>query len=243
MKTPVEEFASVLQQLTEKVRELELRGCRPGRARPIGGSARREPLVPRRCLVIRTARRGLSQEQPVATGRSWPTADVANRSDCTLRRASCIVLQTPRIEIFPFRFCDPITGKRVRARYVAKRHVIAEQYKEWEITGPPEIRDVDPNEDYFNPWRNPRVGKAPVNEPPLNKPPAEKDPPPKAPPVKEPKQIGAPYEHEPQLDEIERFFVLLFLRRYVTYCARRVRFVQMNGAAQLHREVAVARQR
>ena len=33
MKTPVEEFASVLQQLTEKVRELELRRCRPGRAR------------------------------------------------------------------------------------------------------------------------------------------------------------------------------------------------------------------
>jgi hypothetical protein len=35
MKTPVEEFASVLQQLTEKVRELELRRCRPGRARPM----------------------------------------------------------------------------------------------------------------------------------------------------------------------------------------------------------------
>jgi hypothetical protein len=37
-----------------------------------GRSARREPLVPRRCLVIRTARRGLpksSQWRPAARGR------------------------------------------------------------------------------------------------------------------------------------------------------------------------------
>ena len=55
--------------------------------------------------------------------------------------------------------------------------------------------------------------------------------------MKESKQIAAPLEHEPQLDEFERLLVLLFLRRYVTYCARRARFAQMNGAARLHREV------
>jgi hypothetical protein len=45
---------------------------------------------------------------------------------------------------------------------------------------------------------------------------------------------GVHLEHEAQLDEFERFLVLLFLRRYVTYCARRARFAQMNGAARLH---------
>jgi len=48
-----------------------------------------------------------------------------------------------RLELFPFRYRDPLTGKWVRARYVAERHVIAERYAEFEIIGPPEIRDVD----------------------------------------------------------------------------------------------------
>jgi hypothetical protein len=65
-----------------------------------------------------------------------------------------------------------------------------------------------------------------------NKPLAEKDPSAKEP--NEPKQIGAQCEQERQLDEFERFLVLLFLRRYVTYLARRTRFAQMNGAAALH---------
>jgi len=34
--------------------------------------------------------------------------------------------------------------RRVRPRYVAERHEIATRYAEWEIIGPPEIRDVDP---------------------------------------------------------------------------------------------------
>ena len=143
----------------------------------------------------------------------------------------------PRLELYPFRFRDPVTGRWVKARYVAKREEIAERYAEWEITGPPEIREVDLYAAYFNPWAAPQPDKTPVNEPPGNKPPAEKDPPSKKPPVKEPKQIAAQCESDPQLDELERFLVLLFLRRYVTYCARRARFAQMNGAAQLHREV------
>jgi hypothetical protein len=32
--------------------------------------------------------------------------------------------------------------------------------------------------------------------------------------------------------------LLLFLRRYVTYCARRRRYAQMQGAARLHRKIA-----
>ena len=82
--------------------------------------------------------------------------------------------------------------------------------------------------------------QATVKEPPGNKPPAEKDPPPKQPPVKEPKQIGAQCEQEPHLDGIERFLVLLFLRRYVTYCMRRARYAQMNGAARLHWEIVAS---
>jgi hypothetical protein len=54
------------------------------------------------------------------------------------------------LQLFPFRYRDELTGKWVRARYVAERHVIAERYKEWEITGPPEIRG-DPDEGYFRP--------------------------------------------------------------------------------------------
>ncbi len=63
----------------------------------------------------------------------------------------------PRLELFPFRFRDPRTGKWVRARYVAERHVIAQRYAEFEIIGPPEIREVDPDARYFNPARDART--------------------------------------------------------------------------------------
>ena len=39
-------------------------------------------------------------------------------------------------ELFPFRYRDELTGKWVRARYLADQHEIVERYKEWEITGP-----------------------------------------------------------------------------------------------------------
>jgi len=35
-----------------------------------------------------------------------------------------------RLELFPFRYRDPLTGKWVRVRYTAERHVIAERYAE-----------------------------------------------------------------------------------------------------------------
>jgi hypothetical protein len=36
----------------------------------------------------------------------------------------------PRLEFFPFRYRNPLTGKWVRARYVAERDVIAERFAE-----------------------------------------------------------------------------------------------------------------
>ena len=127
-------------------------------------------------------------------------------------------------------------GPRALRRRAA-RHRRTPCAGDWEIIGPPELRDVDLGAGYFNPWAAPRPDETPAKEPPGNKPPPEKEPPSKKPPVKEPKQISAPREREPELDEFERFLVLLFLRRYVTYCARRARFAQMSGAARLHREV------
>jgi len=60
-----------------------------------------------------------------------------------------------RLELFPFRFRDPLTGKWVRARYKASLADLEQRYGggRYEITGPPEIREVDPGARYFNPLR------------------------------------------------------------------------------------------
>ena len=57
----------------------------------------------------------------------------------------------PRLELFPFRYRDPRTGKWIRARYRAERQEIAQRYAEWEITGLAEIREVNPEARYFTP--------------------------------------------------------------------------------------------
>ena len=111
---------------------------------------------------------------------------------------------------------------------MAERHVIESSYEKWEITGPPEIRRRGGHYDSFNTFRKPAAHLPPVEEPPPNPdapPPTPPDNEPPDPPVEEPPPIG---------DQLERFLVLLFLRRYVTYCARRRRFAAMNGAARLH---------
>ena len=60
----------------------------------------------------------------------------------------------PRLELFPFRFRDPLTGKWMRARYVAERHELVQRYAQWEIIGAPEIRRVGSStSDTFNPFR------------------------------------------------------------------------------------------
>ena len=144
----------------------------------------------------------------------------------------------PRLELFPFRFRDPRTGKWIRARYVAELHEIAARHAEFEIIGSAEIRNVNPDARYFKPHIGAAPGKhRPVKEPPKNPPrDPKKDPPDNDPPVKEP-----PDEDPAALDALERFLLLVFLRRYVTYCARRQRFAAMQGAARLFAQVARTR--
>jgi hypothetical protein len=113
------------------------------------------------------------------------------------------------IELYAFRFRDPRTGKWIRARYVATLAELAARYREWEIIGPPEIRGDVPVQ-MFQPVPR-HVAEAPLElQPHLAMPPA--------------------------IDGTERFLLRLFLRRYITWCARRRRFAQMQGAARLVRE-------
>ena len=46
-----------------------------------------------------------------------------------------------------------------------------------------------------------------------------------------------PLDMEPTIDAIERFLARVFLRRYVTYCARQPRFAAMQGAGRLHNAI------
>jgi hypothetical protein len=131
-------------------------------------------------------------------------------------------LKSPLL-LYPFRYFDPVRKRWIRARYVAERHEIAERYAQWEITGPPEIRTGSAT--MFNPW-----AKLPPR-PAAHLPPVEDDPPPDHGPTPDPPPVEQP---PPIEDQLERFLVLLFLRRYVTCCARRRRFAQMEGAARLH---------
>jgi hypothetical protein len=129
-----------------------------------------------------------------------------------------------RIHLYPFRYRDPVSGKWKRARHVAERHEIAAQHAEWEILGPPGIRDVDPNARHFHPYR--MIEHAELRR--LQE---------------QPLQINPHLEQLPAIDATERFLVALFLRRYVTYCARRRRVKQMQGAARLYREIAIDERR
>ena len=48
----------------------------------------------------------------------------------------------PTLQLYPFRFRDPLTGKWVRARHKLQVPEIQRHYVEWEITGAPEIRNI-----------------------------------------------------------------------------------------------------
>ena len=62
------------------------------------------------------------------------------------------VLSPPTVLLlYPFRFADSLTGRWVRARYRAERHIIEQRYARWEITAEPEVRRVDGGG--FSPWR------------------------------------------------------------------------------------------
>ena len=122
----------------------------------------------------------------------------------------------PRVSsLFAFHYRDPRIGKWLGARYVATREEIAARYAEWAIIGPAEIRDVDPAARYFTPHKA-------LPDPVLRR------------------SRERPVEPQRAIDAVEAFLLAVFLRRYVTYCARRGRFAAMNGAAQLFRELDLA---
>lgn len=148
-----------------------------------------------------------------------------------------------RLDLFPFRYRDPRTGKWIVARYVAEPSEIAARFAEWEITGQTEIRDVDVGARASSPHHNLATrSHLPVEEPPPSDPPRPEKEPGKDPPVKEPPEIDPPVKEPPSEEPatpegVERMLLLVFLRRYVTYCARRGRFAAMNGAARVFAEV------
>jgi hypothetical protein len=115
-------------------------------------------------------------------------------------------------ELHPFRFRDPVTGKWVRARYRATLQDIAARYATWEVTGSPSTPPGASSG--FDPYRKlmSHAQWARLSEPPL--------------------------QMDPDCrDALEHTLVQTFLRRYVTYCARRGRYAQMNGAARLLKAV------
>ena len=59
----------------------------------------------------------------------------------------------PRLELFRFRYRETLSGKWKLARYRAERHEIAARFAEWEIIGPAEVRNVDPEARYVTPHR------------------------------------------------------------------------------------------
>jgi hypothetical protein len=124
----------------------------------------------------------------------------------------------PRLELYPFRYRDPRTGKWIHASYRAERHEIEQRYAEFEITGPAEIREVDPDARAFTPHAPFTVMMA-----------AE---------VRRFSERPPELANLPAIDTVEAFLVRTFLRRYVTFCARRGRYAAMNGAARLYAELA-----
>jgi hypothetical protein len=115
------------------------------------------------------------------------------------------------LKLYPFRFRDAVTRKWVHARYKAEQHEIAARYPpgDWEITGDPELRDVSVGAG-FNPLRS-------------------------MPTQSQSWDANVELATAPALEE--RFLVSLFLRRYVTWCARTGRFAQMEGARRLYLQV------
>jgi hypothetical protein len=123
-----------------------------------------------------------------------------------------------RLLLYPFCYRDDTTGRWVKARYVAELHEIETRHAEWRLIGPPEVREPGSRRRYFHPY--PLVSHEQMKQ--LSE----------APP-----QIDPHLERPAAIDAAERFLVALFLRRYVTYCARTRRYAQMQGAARLRRDI------
>ena len=118
------------------------------------------------------------------------------------------------VELFPFRHRDPVTGKWVHARYKATLAEIQKRHGEWELTGPPEYQKG--GKLMFQPF-----------------------------PFMTHAEMVRLTEHaptlEPEIDTAEASLVRVFLRRYVTFCARSRRFAAMQGAAKLYTRLGGAR--
>ena len=128
---------------------------------------------------------------------------------------ACSALAVP-IELYPFRYRDRLTGRWVRARYKATREEIAATgYAEWEITGPSEIRDPQTGGRYFHPF-----------------------------PIMSHAELMRALEPQPDMmpavDAIEALLVRVFLRRYVTWCARTNRHDCVPSVARPYRSLARA---
>jgi hypothetical protein len=65
------------------------------------------------------------------------------------------------LELYPFRFRDPLRGGWVRARHKMQVPEMQRNYSEWEITGAPEIRHVTATSAQpFNPFDPPAIAHA-----------------------------------------------------------------------------------
>jgi hypothetical protein len=118
------------------------------------------------------------------------------------------------LKLYPFKYRDPVSGVWTKARYKAALEDIRARYPEWMIDGEPEIRGHIPAAS-FNPYTArgsvARLDSNVILQPQCERPPA--------------------------IDRLEALFVACFLRRYITYCARRRRYAAMQGAAALLAEV------
>jgi len=131
-----------------------------------------------------------------------------------------------RLELFLFRYRDACTGKWTLARYRAERHEIAARYAEFELIGEPEIREIDRDWQLFSPHGDAAQPTGPASQSAA----PDRDLSWSIPPVVDPQSLRGS----------ERLLLLLFLRRYVTYCARRRQFAAMSGAARLHAAILAA---
>ena len=124
------------------------------------------------------------------------------------------------LTLFPFRYRDPVTGKWVRARYKATLDEIAQRHAQWEIVGAAESRSG--NASMFQPFYRivPHAELMRLEDVPPAMNPHRADP--------------------PAIDALEADLVRVFLRRYVSYCARTRRYAAMQGAARLYAEIPVS---
>lgn len=139
---------------------------------------------------------------------------IASLGEQPQRGVACFASMPPDLELHAFRFLDPVSGRWVRARYRATRAEIAARYAVHVLEGEPERRPRDAPG--FNPFA-------------------------RAAPVARPAALGDVEPSAPaSLDAREAELLGYFLRRYITYCARRGRFAAMNGAVRLLRKTCPA---